>query len=54
MRPISPPVLLMSFDKKDGLPIVNVHRRATRVNLWMVVAVVAFLLFGTLAAFIII
>jgi hypothetical protein len=44
----------MSFDKDDGLPIVNVHKRTTRVNLWMVVAVVAFLLFGTLAAFIII
>jgi hypothetical protein len=41
----------MSFDKPDGQPIVNVHKRATKVNLWMVAAVVAFLVFGTLMVF---
>lgn len=38
----------MSFDKNDGAPIVNVHKRTTRVNIWMGVAVAAFLLFGAL------
>ncbi len=41
----------MSFDKPDGRPLVNVHRRATRVNIWMVVAVVVFMIFGTLVLF---
>ena len=39
----------MSFDKPDGIPIVNVHKRTTKVNIWMVVAVVAFLFFGVIA-----
>ena len=38
----------MSFDKPDGQPIVNVHKRTTKVNIWMVVAVVVFLVIGTL------
>jgi len=43
----------MSFDKNDGIPIVNVHKPATRVNIWMVVAVVVFLLFGVFAVLLI-
>ena len=39
----------MSFDQKDGLPLVNVHRRTTRVNLWMVVGIVTFLIIGLIA-----
>ena len=44
----------MSFDKNDGLPIVNVHKQTTKVNLWMVVAMVAFLVIGALVAVVII
>jgi hypothetical protein len=41
----------MSFDNKnDGQPIVNVHKRTTKVNIWMVVAVVVFLAIGVVAA----
>ena len=36
----------MSFDKDDGIPIVNVHKRTTKVNIWMVVVIVAFVGFG--------
>ncbi|RFC44654.1 MAG: hypothetical protein DUW69_001977 [Verrucomicrobia bacterium] len=36
----------MSFDKNDGVPIVNVHKRTTKVNIWMVIGVVAFAGFG--------
>jgi len=39
----------MSFDKDDGRPVMNVHKRTTKVNIWMVVAVVAFMVFGLLA-----
>jgi hypothetical protein len=41
----------MSFDKNDGRPIVNVHKRTTKVNIWMVVAVAVFMIFGTLLLF---
>ena len=43
----------MSFDKDDGTPIVNVHKRTTRVNIWMAIAVLAFILAGVLAAIIV-
>lgn len=36
----------MSFDKNDGAPIVNVHKRTTKVNIWMVIVIVAFVGFG--------
>ena len=36
----------MSFDQNDGRPIINVHKRTTKVNLWMVAAVGVFLLAG--------
>lgn len=36
----------MSFDKNDGKPIVNVHKRTTKVNIWMIVAVAVFMIFG--------
>ncbi len=36
----------MSFDKNDGTPIVNVHKRTTKVNIWMVFVIVAFVGFG--------
>lgn len=39
----------MSFDKDDGVPLVNVHKRTTKVNLWMVVGVATFLIIGALA-----
>lgn len=33
----------MSIDKEsNGLPTVNVHRRTTKVNLWMVAAILFF------------
>ncbi len=41
----------MSIDKEStGLPEVNVHRRTTKVNLWMIAGVVAFLVAMTAAA----
>ncbi len=44
----------MSIDKEsNGIPEVNVHRRTTRVNLWMIVAVLAFFIVGGVAAFMI-
>ena len=34
----------MSIDKNSsGLPAVNVHKRTTKVNLWMIAAVLGFL-----------
>lgn len=34
----------MSIDKNStGLPEINVHKRTTKVNLWMVAAVLGFL-----------
>lgn len=39
----------MSFDKNDGAPIVNVHKKTTKVNIWMVVAVLVFLALGAVA-----
>ena len=53
IRPGRSTILAMSFDKNDGIPIVNVHKPTTRVNIWMVVAVVAFLLFGVFAVLLI-
>ncbi|HEX2900721.1 MAG TPA: hypothetical protein VHS96_13445 [Bacteroidia bacterium] len=38
----------MGFDQNDPSPIVNVHKRTTKVNLWMVVGVVAFFIIGGL------
>jgi len=43
----------MSFDKDDGHPIVNVHRRTSKVNIWMAVAVVIFIVGGMIAAYVI-
>ena len=43
----------MSFDKNDGHPIVNVHKRTSKVNIWMVVLVAVFLIGGMIAAFVI-
>jgi hypothetical protein len=42
----------MSFDKDDGHPIVNVHRRTSKVNIWMAVVVVIFIVGGIIAAYI--
>ena len=36
----------MGFDQNQPGPIVNVHKRTTKVNLWMVVAVLVFLVVG--------
>lgn len=39
----------MSIDKNStGVPEINVHKRTTKVNLWMVVAVLGF--FAVMAA----
>jgi hypothetical protein len=38
----------MGFDQNDDQPIIHVHRKATRVNLWMVVGVLGFLAAGGL------
>lgn len=41
----------MSIDKEsDGVPEVNVHRRTTKVNLWMIVAILVFFAVAALAA----
>ncbi len=41
----------MSFDRPDdGKPIVNVHKRTTKVNIWMAVAVVVFVIGGIIVA----
>lgn len=32
----------MGFDKDDTRPVVDVTRRTTKVNVWIIVAVVAF------------
>ena len=38
----------MGFDQDDPRPIMNVHKRTTKVNIWMVVGVLAFFLMGGL------
>lgn len=38
----------MGFDKNQPGPVVNVHKRTTKVNLWMVAAVLVFLAAGSL------
>ena len=38
----------MGFDQDDPRPIMNVHKRTTKVNIWMVVGVLAFFLMGEL------
>jgi hypothetical protein len=38
----------MGFDQDDDQPIIQPHRKATRVNLWLVVGVLGFLLAGAL------
>ena len=41
----------MSIDKQStGLPEINVRKRTTKVNLWMIVAVMVFLSFMAAAA----
>jgi hypothetical protein len=42
----------MSIDKESsGFPEVNVHRPTTKVNLWMIVAILMFLAVAAAAAF---
>lgn len=42
----------MSIDKESsGIPEVNVHRRTTKVNLWMIVGILVFFIVGGAAAF---
>jgi len=36
----------MGFDQNDHRPIINVHKRTTKVNLWMVAAVLVFFIAG--------
>ena len=36
----------MGFDQNDPRPIVNVHKRTTKVNIWMAVGVFAFFALG--------
>jgi hypothetical protein len=38
----------MGFDQNDPRPIINVHKRTTKVNIWMAVGVLVFLTVGTL------
>ena len=41
----------MSIDKEsDGVPEVNVHRRTTKVNLWMIAAILVFFAVAAVAA----
>ena len=39
----------MGFDQHDQRPIMNVQKRTTKVNLWMVALVVAFFVIGGVA-----
>ena len=39
----------MGFDQNDQRPIINVHKKTTKVNLWMVAGVLAFLVAGGIA-----
>jgi hypothetical protein len=42
----------MGFDANSaGQPIVNVHKKTTQVNLWMVVGVALFFIIGAAALF---
>lgn len=42
----------MGFDANSaGQPIVNVHKKTTQVNLWMVVGVAVFFIIGAAALF---
>ena len=36
----------MAFDQDDGVPLVNVQKKTTKVNIWIVVVIVAFVGFG--------
>jgi hypothetical protein len=38
----------MGFDQNDPRPIINVHKRTTKVNIWMAVAVLVFFAVGGL------
>jgi hypothetical protein len=42
----------MGFDQNDPRPIINVHKRTTKVNLWMVVGVLFFFIVGGLAVWV--
>jgi len=42
----------MGFDQNDQRPIINVHKKTTKVNLWMVVGVLAFFVVGGIAIWI--
>ncbi len=39
----------MGFDQNDPRPIMNVHKKTTKVNLWMVAGVVVFFVAGGIA-----
>lgn len=44
----------MSIEKEStGMPEINVHRRTTKVNLWMIVAIIAFFAVSAMAAYLI-
>jgi hypothetical protein len=38
----------MGFDQNDPRPILNVHKRTTKVNIWMIVSVLVFFAVGGL------
>lgn len=42
----------MGFDQNDPRPIVNVRKKTTQVNVWMVIALVMFFVAGALAIWI--
>jgi hypothetical protein len=39
----------MGFDQNDPRPVINVHKRTTKVNLWMVAWVAVFFVVGGIA-----
>jgi len=42
----------MSIDKdSNGIPEINVHRRTTKVNLWMIAGILFFFAAGAAVAF---
>jgi hypothetical protein len=45
-----PKKTLMGFDKDSSKPVVNLHKKTTQFNVWMVIGVLAFLIVMGLVA----
>jgi hypothetical protein len=51
-QPSPEEIFAMGFDQNDPRPVVNVHKRTTKVNIWMVIGVLVFLAVGAVAVWI--